>query len=45
MQQVVVLLNLKNACQKVAIGSINDLWGRDKFHCMSIEELWFRIDI
>jgi len=45
MQQVVVLLNLKNAWQKVAIGSINSLWGRDKFHCMPIEELWFWVNI
>jgi hypothetical protein len=45
MQQVVVVLNPKNAQQKIAVGSISSLWGRDKFHFMPIEELWFRVDI
>jgi hypothetical protein len=40
---MVVLLNLRNAWQKVAIRSINGLWDKDKFHCILIEELWFRV--
>ncbi len=45
MQQVVVLLNLKNAWQKVIVGTISNLCDWDKFHCMPIEELWFRVDV
>ncbi len=44
-QQVVVLLNPKNAQHKVAMGTISGFWGWDKFHCMPIKELWFWLDI
>jgi hypothetical protein len=27
------------------MGTIKSFWGRNKFHCMPIEELWFQIDI
>jgi hypothetical protein len=41
----VVLLNPKNAKQKVAFGKVSGQWGLEKFHGAIVLEFLFKVDV
>jgi hypothetical protein len=45
MGEEVHLMNPRSVRQKVATGRISGFGGAHKFHCMTIPENWFKVDI